>query len=449
LPETRFVRSGGADIAYQIVGDGPIDVVLLAGWISHCEIAWELPENARFLEQFAEFSRVFRVDRRGVGMSDRTVQGVTLDDRIEDLLAVLDAGGSERAAICAWGHGVADAVLLAATYPHRVRALVLGAVTAKVRGEPGSESWGADPAALEQWTAFIESRWGRGDVLRLLAPSVADDQRIITWWQRFERNAATPNTAAALFRELLELDIRDVLPAVQVPTLVIHRQDAPVVHSGGARWFAEQIPGSRYVELPGTDTLPYFGDADRLVDEIRGFLTGIEGPVRENRVLATVVFIDVVESTRQAERLGDRAWNDLLQAYRVQVRRLMTRFRGNEVDNAGDGFLVTFDGPARGVRFALASCEAVRLLGLEIRAGVHTGEIEMGSGSVSGIAVHVGARVASLADPSETLVTTTVRDLVLGSRLSFLERGVHRLKGVEGEWHLLHAVGPDEGAVRS
>lgn len=439
IPETRFVRSGDVDVAYQTVGQGEPDVVVIPGWISHCELAWELPEFARCLERLAGWGRLVLLDRRGVGLSDRVAGAPTLEQHMDDLRAVLDAIDSKRAVLIGWGDGSGDALLFAAAYPERVSALVFGAVTAKVEGDPAVEPWGIPPAVVEQWVETIESSWGQGLFLPMLAPSAADDRRFAAWWRKYERSSATPNAAAAILRAMLEVDVRAILPSIQVPTLVLHRRDTLLVSTEVARWFAEQIPGARYVELPGADILPYAGDVDALLDEAEEFLTGARHGSATSRVLATILFVDISGSTPLAESLGDRRWRDLLEDYRTAVRRQFDRFRGEEIDNAGDGFLATFDGPGRAVRCALGIAEIMANLGLDVHSGIHTGEVERRGRSISGVAVHIGARVAALAGPGEVLVTGTVRDLVVGSELGFRDRGRRLLKGVTGEWQLYAA----------
>jgi class 3 adenylate cyclase len=416
-----------------------LDILLVPGWISHCDVNWELAECARFRDRLCEFGRVVVFDKRGTGLSDRVPHPPALEEHVDDMTAVLDAVGSERTAIAGWTDGAAAALLFAATYPERVSGLVCGAVVARGRTDLAAETQALDPATVEQLAAAIESSWGQGLFLSMVAPSMAEDPRFVAWWKRLERSAVTPNAAGSFFRSMLQLDIRAVLPTVRVPALVLHRRDMPLVSVEGARWFAEQIPGARYVELDGADALPYVGDADALVDQIEAFLTGAASGAVGQRVLATVLFADIVGSTPLAQSLGDRRWQDLLDEYYRDVRRLLDRFRGQEIQTSGDGFLATFDGPARAIRCALAVNEVATGLGMEVRAGVHTGEVELRGGSISGLAVHIGARVGALAEAGEVLVTGTVRDLVIGSGLSFTDRGGHELKGVTGEWPLFRA----------
>ena len=442
VPEVRYAKNGGLHIAYQVLGDGPFDLVFVAGFTSHCEHQWEEPALARSLERLASFSRLIWFDKRGTGLSDPVldVNQFTLEQRMEDLHAVLDAVGSRQAAIFGASEGGAMAALFAATYPRRTSGLVLYGSWARTFRAP---DYPVGPPQ-EMFQSIVDrgrDGWGQAGVLPVVAPSVADDPRIRNWWAQWERLSASPGLAARLLEVAFEIDIRAVLPAIRVPTLVIHRSGdrfAPVEHG---RYLAQHIPGAQYVELDGIDHPHFIGDSDAVIDEVESFLTGqrVEGPTE--RVLATVLFTDIVESTQHAARLGDRRWRDLVEAHHRLVRRELERFRGREVDTAGDGFLATFDGPARAVRCAQAVCEGVRRLGLDVRAGVHTGEIEVGAGgSVSGIAVHIGARIAALAAGGEVLASRTVRDLVAGSGLGFVPRGTHHLRGVPDAWDVYQAL---------
>jgi pimeloyl-ACP methyl ester carboxylesterase len=428
--ETKYAKSGDVHIAYQVVGSGPLDLVLVPGFISHVEEWWEEPLCARFLERLTSFSRLILFDKRGTGLSDREGGVPTLEQRMDDVRAVLTAAGSERAAVLGISEGGAMSVLFAATYPDRTAALVLYGTFAEFR------SWVPTPQHLEHFLHAIDEGWGTGQSLPHFAPSVADDPRFRRWWARHERLGASPGAAMALMRMNSEIDVRHVLPAIRVPTLVLHRAGDVTVDVEAGRYQAAHIPGARYVELPGIDHLPFVRDAEAVLEEIEEFLTGVRPAPEPDRVLATVMFTDIVGSTELAARLGDRRWRDLLDAHHAAVRRELARFRGREVKTAGDGFLATFDGPARAVRCAEVISATIRTLGIEVRAGLHTGEIELIGEDVGGIAVHVGARVAAEAGPSEVLVSSTVKDLVAGSGLRFDDRGVHGLKGVPEEWRL-------------
>ena len=428
--ETRYAKSGDLHIAYQVVGSGAIDLVLVPGFVSHVEGSWEEPSYGRFLERLSSFARLIRFDKRGTGLSDRGTDIPTLEERMDDLRAVMEAAGSQRAAVLGVSEGGAMSALFAATFPERTSALVLYGTFAEFR------SWVPSPEHMERFIRAIDENWGTGSSLPRFAPSVAQDDQFRHWWARQERLGASPGAAMALMRMNSEIDVRHILPTIRVPTLVLHRTGDVTVNVEAGRYQAAHIPGAKYVELSGVDHLPYVGNADAVLDEIEEFLTGVRPVSAPDRVLATVLFTDMVGSSELAARLGDRRWHDLLQAHHGIVRQELARFRGLEVDTAGDGFLATFDGPARAIRCARSLGEAVRPLGIEIRTGLHTGECEIIGQKVGGIAVHTGARVAALAGPGEVLVSSTVRDLVAGSGLRFTDRGVHSLKGIPGEWRL-------------
>jgi class 3 adenylate cyclase len=435
-PETRYAKSGDVHIAYQTLGGGPLDVLVVQGFTSHLEHTWEEPRQAALYRRLAAFARLVVLDKRGTGLSDRVPHPElpSLEQRMDDVRAVLDAVGSERAAIVGFWEGGPMALLFAATYPARTRALVLYATPVSFRSAPDYPWWSdaRNARALER----IATRWGQGDVLAGLCPSLAGDERARRWFARHERLAASPGAALALWRMNMEIDVRHVLPAVRVPTLVLHRRDDPVLHVDASRWVAARIPGARFVELPGRDHLPWVGDAAAVTDEIQQFLTGAREAVDLDRVLATILFVDLVDSTRRAAAAGDARWASLLAAFYAAARRELERFRGREVKTTGDGFVATFDGPARAVRAALAIAGCARDLGLEARAGAHTGECEVHADDVGGLAVHIAARIGALARPGEVLVSSTVRDLVAGSGLGFVDRGVHELRGVPDTWRL-------------
>jgi class 3 adenylate cyclase len=436
-PTTRYARSGNANIAYQVVGDGPFDLVWVPGWISNVEVGWEVPEYRRFLTRLASFSRLILFDKRGTGLSDGVpIEHLPgLEQRMDDVRAVLEAAGSANAAVFGASEGGNLSMLFAATYPERVRALVLAAVFAKRIRSP-DYPWAPTREAREEQHAALERGWsGEMDVVNL-APSAAGDPAMVRRIATFFRRSASPGAAVALNRMNTEIDTRAVLPSITAPTLVLCRRDDREVSPEEGRWIAGRIPGARFAELPGSDHLPWTGDTDGLLDEVEEFLTGARRGPDPDRWLATVLFTDIVGSTAHAAALGDRGWRDLLERHHDAVRRELDRFRGREVDTAGDGFFATFDGPARAVRCACAVVDAVAELGLEVRAGVHTGECQWVDGKVGGIAVHIGARVAGEAGPGEVLVSSTVRDLVVGSGLRFRERGRTSLRGVPGEWQL-------------
>ena len=435
-----FARSGDVSIAYRVVGDGPIDLVYAQGAFTHLDVYWELPAFRRYCERLAEFTRLVLFDKRGMGMSDRVPGATPLDVRMDDVRAVMDAVGSEQAAIMGESEGGPLAMLFAAAHPERTRALILQGAEVRERTDE-SWPWGeATQEAFEANSATIPDRWGttgRGVASRI--PSLAGDPQlpaVEAWWAKVQRNAATPLGWNAFARMAFDIDVREVVPTIHVPALIIHAAEDRVCHVENGRWLAQNLEGARYVEHPGGDHLPWFHPEATLA-EIREFLTGSREAAEPDRVLATVLFTDIVGSTERAAAMGDARWRDLLASHHAAVRAELLRYRGREIDTAGDGFLVVFDGPARAIRAAQAIVEAVRRLGLEIRAGIHTGEVEqLPDGGIGGIAVHIGARVMSAAGASEVMVSSAVRDLVAGSGLEFADRGVHALKGVAEERRL-------------
>jgi pimeloyl-ACP methyl ester carboxylesterase len=418
-----------------VLGEGPRDLVFVGGSLSHLGILWELPEYRRFCERLASFSRLILFDKRGMGLSDRVEVG-TLEDRMDDVRAVLDAVGSEGAVLLGVSEGGPMSMLFGATYPQRTEGLVLCGAEVK---EETTDDWPWGETTRERHEAAmggVAERWGKGMSATYFWPSIGDDPRIREWMGRLQVSSTTPRTAEKFMRMAFEIDVRDVVPTLAVPTLVIHRTGDPVCHVENGRYLAKHIPGARYVELEGSDHVPWGAGSDEIVAEIQEFLTGARHAPEPDRVLATVLFTDIVGSTARAAELGDHRWKELLEAHHDAIRRELERFRGRELDTAGDGFLASFDGPARAIRCGCAAIEAVRPLGLEIRAGVHTGECEVMGSKLGGIAVHIGARVAAQAGPGEVLASGTVKDLVAGSGLSFADRGTASLKGVPGEWRL-------------
>jgi pimeloyl-ACP methyl ester carboxylesterase len=438
-PYTRYAKSGGLNIAYQVVGDGPFDVLWIPGFVSNVELVWEEPSSARFLERLASFSRLVLFDKRGTGLSDRldARELPTLEERMDDARAVLDAVGSASAALVSHSEGGNMAVLYAATYPERTRALVTTGIFAKRVWSP-DYPWAPRPEDRDREIEEVERLWGTVTDVDHYAPSVAGDEAFRERLATYFRRSASPGAAAALLRMNTEIDVRAVLPTIRVPTLVLHRSGDRDASVEEGRWIASQIPGARFVELPGEDHLPWVGDVDTLLDEIEEFLTGVRPAPNPDRMLLTLLFTDIVGSTRRAAELGDRRWRELLDVHHAAVRGELERFRGREVDTAGDGFFATFDGPGRALHAAAAIRDALRPLELEIRAGVHTGECEVVGAAVRGVAVHVAARVAGRAAAGEILATSTVRDLVAGSGIVFADRGSAELKDV-GAWHLYEA----------
>ena len=435
-----FARSGDVSIAYRVVGDGPIDLVYAQGAFTHLDVYWELPAFRRYCERLAEFTRLILFDKRGMGMSDRVPGATPLDVRMDDVRAVMDAIGSERAAIMGESEGGPLAMLFAAAHPERTRALILQGAEVRERTDE-SWPWGeATQASFEAAAATIPERWGttgRGVATRI--PSLAGDPQlpaVEAWWAKVQRNAATPLGWNAFAKMAFDIDVREVVPTIHVPALVIHASEDRVCHVENGRWLANHLEGAKYVEHPGGDHLPWFHPEATLA-EIREFLTGSREAAEPDRVLATVLFTDIVGSTERAAAMGDSRWRDLLASHHAAVRGELVRYRGREIDTAGDGFLIVFDGPARAIRAAQAIVAAVRRLGLEVRAGIHTGEVEqLPDGGIGGIAVHIGARVMSAAGAGEVMVSSAVRDLVAGSGLEFVDRGSHALKGVEEERRL-------------
>ena len=434
VPETRYAKSGDLSIAYQVVGKGPLDLIYVPGWISNVELMWEEPAHAHVLERLASFSRLILFDKRGTGLSDPVPLDrlPTLEERMDDVRAVLDAVDCRQAAVFGFSEGGLMSVLFAATYPERTTALALYGVFAK-RIKSDDYPWAPAPEDRKREIEDLERNWSERMDLDKLAPSEDDafKNRLATYFRR----SASPGAAVALMRMNTQIDVRDVLPSIQAPTLVLHRTDDLDANVAEGRWVAEHIPGAKFVELPGDAHTLWAGDTDALVDEIEEFLTGARRGPEPDRVLATVLFTDIVGSTRQATKLGDRRWRELLERHHALVRKELDRFNGRELDTAGDGFLATFDGPARAIRCADAIESGVQVLGLEVRAGVHTGECELFGDKVAGLAVHTGARIASEAGAGEVLVSQTVKDLVAGSGISFEDRGEHELKGV-GTWRL-------------
>ncbi len=447
-PLVQYTKSGDLNIAYSVVGEGPFDVVFVAGWImSSLEYAWEGPP-ADVFRRLASFCRLILFDKRGTGLSDRVAGVADLETRMDDVRAVMDAVGSRRAAIIGASEGGPMSLLFAATYPERAAAVVIWASlvswtrSADVPWRPTREEY--LDAVMREDRGFGSDGYA-DDSLRELAPDL-DDDVVRRWWRRFLRLSSSPGALAMLRRMNAEIDVRHVLPTIRVPTLILHRRDDIDVDVRHGRYMAEHIPGAQYVELPGRNHV-YFAEWEPIVDEIERFLTGLWkreawNLVEADRVLATVLFTDIVGSTAKAAELGDRGWRDLLLQHHALIRQQLVRFRGREIDTSGDGFFATFDGPARAIHCAMAIEHAVRELGIEIRAGLHTGECELADGKVAGIAVHIGMRVAAEAAPGEVLVSTTVKDLVAGSGIRFRDRALRELKGVPGKWHL-YAVQPE------
>jgi pimeloyl-ACP methyl ester carboxylesterase len=446
--ETHYALSGDVHIAYQVTGDGPFDLVFVPGFVTHMELQWKMPGFADFLNELGSFARLIRFDKRGTGMSDPVSGAPSLETRMDDVRAVMDAAGSRRAAFYGLSEGAAMGILFAASYPERVAALILRSCTPRTMWAPDFP-WGRSSEAYDAETKLAlrvyADRQEAREVVRSLGLREGDEVEAYIDLMRY---GASPGMLGALYRMNREIDVRQVLPTVRVPTLVLHGSEDQIVPVEAARYTARELRATRFVEMPGVGHLALGGSpAERIRVEIEDFLGAVwqAGGWQETepeRMLATVLFTDIVESTSRAIELGDRRWRELLEEHNALVRRELIRFRGREVDSAGDGFLATFDGPARAIRCASAIVEGVRALGVDVRAGLHTGECEIADGKVAGIAVHTGARVAAEAGPGEVLVSGTVKDLVAGSGIAFSERGARELKGIPGEWRLFALVDP-------
>ncbi len=432
-PETAYVRAAdGVNIAYQVVGEGPLDLVFVPGWISNLDLFWELPAAQRFFSRLASVARLIIFDKRGTGLSDPVDEAATLEVRMDDLRAVMDAAGSRRAAVCGYSEGAAMAALFAATYPERVSKLVLAAAAVA----PAV----LQPALLRDARKEIAAGWGQGALMELFLPNHVDDARVRAVWARTQRLSA-PRGIALKYWDLLEqMNALDVLPTITVPTLVVARRDDPVIPLDSQRTIAAAIPDGRLVELPGNDHLLWLGDWEGVLDMIDEFVTGEHRHREPDRALATVLFTDIVDSTERATRLGDRGWRELLTEHERIARRELERHDGRLVKTLGDGALATFDGPARGIRSACAIRDAIHDLGVDIRAGLHTGECELMGDDIGGLAVHIAARVSAEAKAGEVLVSRTVKDLIAGSGVELADRGVHSLKGVPDAWNLYAVV---------
>jgi pimeloyl-ACP methyl ester carboxylesterase len=435
-PDTRYAKSGDVSIAYQVLGKGNLDLVYVPGFVSNLDRYWENPIWVDFFSRITGFSRLILFDKRGTGLSDRIAGVPDLEVRMDDVRAVMDAVGSERAALFGQSEGGAMSMLFAATYPERTRALILFGTYAH------HATWVLSGERLQAFLDLIERGWGTGGTVEFFVPSKASDDNFRRHWAGWERAGASPAAAIALTRMNTEIDVRAILPTIRVPTLIMHRTGDPRCNVEAGRYLGKHIPGAKYVELSGNDH-GFLEIADRVADEIEEFLTGTRSEVEIDRVLATVMFSDIVDSTKRAAELGDRQWRALLDRHDAAVRQQIGRFRGREVKQLGDGFLATFDGPARAVRCAAAINGAVQPLGIAVRTGLHTGEIELAENDIGGIAVHTAARIVAMAAPRETLVSSTVHDLVAGSGLRFADRGRHALRGLPARMHLYSVLAQD------
>jgi pimeloyl-ACP methyl ester carboxylesterase len=438
-PETRYARSGEVSIAYQVVGCGPIDLVLVPGWISNIELFWEEPNIVRFFEKLMTFSRLILFDKRGTGLSDRVTEAATLEERMDDVRAVLDAVGSSQAALLGWSEGGTMCTLFAATYPDRTAALItVGSYARRLRAPDypyftdREEAFKAVEAAAADWGGPV---W-----LEIRAPSLVNDPIIRQWWAKFVRMSASASAATALQRLNIEIDVRHVLPSIRVPTLILHAKNDRAIPVGAGRYMADHIPNARFVEIDTIDHLPFFDKSDEFMHHIQSFLTGSSTPAISESRVSTLMFTDIVGSTQIAVAKGNLRFADLLEVHHAAIRTELARHRGEEINTAGDGFLAAFDGPARAIKCAVAIVKSLGALGINCRIGLHTGECEVRQGQLHGVALHIAARVAALASPGGVLVSQTVKDLVAGSGLGFADAGAHALKGLPDEWRLYQVL---------
>ena len=438
-PETRYARSGEVSIAYQVVGCGPIDLVLVPGWISNIELFWEEPNIVRFFEKLMTFSRLILFDKRGTGLSDRVTEAATLEERMDDVRAVLDAVGSSQAALLGWSEGGTMCTLFAATYPDRTAALItVGSYARRLRAPDypyftdREEAFKAVEAAAADWGGPV---W-----LEIRAPSLVNDPIIRQWWAKFVRMSASASAATALQRLNIEIDVRHVLPSIRVPTLILHAKNDRAIPVGAGRYMADHIPNARFVEIDTIDHLPFFDKSDEFMHHIQSFLTGSSTPAISESRVSTLMFTDIVGSTQIAVAKGNLRFADLLEVHHAAIRTELARHRGEEINTAGDGFLAAFDGPARAIKCAVAIVKSLGALGINCRIGLHTGECEVRQGQLHGVALHIAARVAALASPGGVFVSQTVKDLVAGSGLGFADAGAHALKGLPDEWRLYQVL---------
>ncbi|WP_050932012.1 adenylate/guanylate cyclase domain-containing protein [Aestuariivita boseongensis] len=437
-PETRYALSGELSIAYQVFGDGEQDLVFVPGWISNIDLFWDEPIVARFLSELSSFCRVILFDKRGTGLSDRGYGAATLEERMDDVRAVMDAVGSESATIFGYSEGGPMSVLFAATYPERTRALILAGSYASRRAHEGYTE-GLSEADVNILLEKVRAAWGTPLDIEARIPSLADNPRFRNWWARFLRGGASPSAALALLRMNLEIDVRPILASVQAPSLILHSSRDQIVSCSSGRYLAENIPHAQMVEIDADDHVPFTETSERVLAEVRQFVTGQDRVQIEERILGTIMFTDIVGSTKIAHEIGDRAWTDTLAAHHDEVRNQLEIYGGREIKTTGDGFLAMFDGPARAIRCGHAIQSAMDAIGLRIRIGVHTGECTISGDDVSGIAVHIAARIGGMADAGQVLVSQTVRDLVAGSGIFFDNLGAHELRGVDGQWSICHA----------
>ena len=439
LPETKYAKSGDINIAYQVVGEGPVDLVLVPGWISNIDVFWEEPSVVRFLNKLASFSRLILFDKRGTGLSDRVTDSPMLEERMDDVRAVMDAVGSQQATLLGYSEAGTMVALFAATYPERTNSIIMiGSFARRIKSH--DYPCGVDVEEYKESIKELTKIWGGPIGIGQRIPSKKNDEQFKKWWAKFLRMGASPGTAEAITKMIIEIDVRDILPSINVPALIIHAEGDKVISLPNGEYLAKHIPNARLVVVKTEDHLPFIEKSTEILEEVEEFVTGIKAERNMGRVLSTLMFTDIVDSTKMAQEMGDQNWSDLLETHDSVIRHELSVYRGKEIDTAGDSFFASFDGPARGLRCAQAINKSIDELGLSVRVGIHTGECEVRGKNLAGIAVHIAARISALAGPEQILVSRTVKDLVAGSGIEFKDFGTHSLKGVSDQWSLFEIV---------